>query len=189
MGLSQRDKVIVVLLPMLVVLFAYYWHWYRPENDKLQKLRSQLVGYGMDAATMEVQVRNVTRELSEFKHTYDERLKALEEQRKTDEGKRQWGGDTPPEQRFQCFTRQLEVAGMRLVFAKRDEDAGNFGPVLNEALSRLSRWKVQLQGGYRQMQDFLAENRTSGWCVPVGIEMVPSSEMGKPAQWTLEIMI
>lgn len=191
MVLSKRDQWIVTLLPMMLILFGYFWYGYYPLRKKSDDLSRKLRAHTMNSEGYRMQIRRAAKELEQAKKDRDESLKRMAGEAPGKAGPHPGEQVEPlsPEARQQILARHFSEASLRVIAAKRQEKPPTFHSTFFPDPAQFSLWHFHVQGYYPQVCAFLASTETNGWGIPMNVTMVPASELGQPADWVIAVLL
>lgn len=186
--MTKRDQIISLILPALIALFGYFWFIRRPfQKDFVQQRETYRRFNGMDEQGFRMQNRTLSRNLEEAKKTKEQVLKQIDVDRKKLEGIP--SSDIPEENRLRQMISLVDTLSLRLLSAKREEQAPQFSASFLPNLSGRSCWTFHLQGSYPQVRKLLRQNKEKALSVPFSLDMNPSVEPGKATDWALQFFL
>lgn len=186
--MTKRDQIISFILPAMIVLFGYFWFIRRPfQKEFVQQKETYERFNGMDEEGFRMQNRTLSRNLEEARKTKEKVLAQIDLDRKKLEGAPV--SDLSDEARLRQMISLVDMFSLRLLSAKREEQAVRFSASFIPDLSGRSCWTFHLQGGYPQVQKLLQKNREKGLSIPFSLNMNPSIEPGKATDWILQFFL
>ncbi len=188
--LSQRERILVSILPTAILLVIYTFFLARPHGEELQRFSSQ-VSAARERVPSFQEERDVLGELQALEDEVKEKREAARERQRREEALLAFWNDPDAKARGgEVIGNLLASYGAVLVEeAVADEEDREDFAVLLEALPSAVLWRLRLAGNYDAIRRTVATiSETELPIVPAGIEMEPRVEGNRTVHiWNLWI--
>ncbi|MEM9282048.1 MAG: hypothetical protein AAGA96_09490 [Verrucomicrobiota bacterium] len=174
-SLSQRERIMVTLLPGGILLLAYFIFLARPTSEEIKNLRRQVAAAQARVPSPQEQSETLSR-LQSLEAEMAEKRRAAQERDERSESLVAFWSDPDAKARAAEYIGNL-LAKNRVVLVEEavasDEDQQAFDALL-QPLPSAELWRLRIAGSYDAVRRTVADiGKTDLPLIPAGIEMEP----------------
>lgn len=178
--MTQREKIILLLLPVTAISFVYGWFFYRPLAKQLamQTRLEQRLGQ-RDAETVRFRIQSLQKEVDIVRKEADNRVLEIERV------EAQWKlpvKECADDTRLQRLLERLNAHQITLQRMQKE------GTTSASGMETIPRLKLHLISTYPALLAFLKQNQEDqqGY-IPVSVRMEAARRPGEATLWQLEM--